>query len=124
VKALAEAGHALDRREKQIIEERKVLDAPPGKHDELEEAATKAKKALDEALEKVASATSDRDTWNVRLQERRPAAEGIDIEALKQAEARARAATSMDGALVDEAAIISARKAEETVKYPPRNARR
>ena len=116
VKALAEAGQALDRREKKIIEERKVLDAPPGKHDALEEAATKAKKALDDALERIASATSDRDTWNARLQERRGAAEGIDIEALKKAEESARAATSIDGAPVDEAAIISARKAEETAK--------
>ncbi len=116
VKALTEAGQALDRHEKTIIEERKVLDAPPGKHDALEEAATKAKKALDDALEKIASASSDRDTWSARLQERRGPAEGIDIEALKKAEERARAATSVDGPPVDEAAIISARKAEETAK--------
>lgn len=116
VKALAEAGQALDRREEKIIEERKVLDAPPGNHDALEGAATEAKKALDGALEKIASASSERETWNARLQERRRAAEGIDIETLKTAEERARAATSMDGAPVDETAIISARKAEETAK--------
>jgi DNA repair exonuclease SbcCD ATPase subunit len=116
MKALAEVGQALDRREKKIIEERRVLDAPPGKHDALEEAATKAKNALDDALERIASATRDSDSWSARLQERRRAAEGINIEALKTAEESARAATIMDGAPVDEAAIISARKAEETAK--------
>jgi DNA repair exonuclease SbcCD ATPase subunit len=116
VRALEEAGQALDRREKKIIDERKVLDAPPGKNDALEEAARKAKKALDAALEKIASGTSDRDTWSARLQERRGAVAGIDIEALKRAEASARASTNIDGPPVDEAAIISARTAEETAK--------
>jgi hypothetical protein len=59
---------ALNHREKKIVEERKLLEAPAGKHDALEEAATKARKALNDALEKIASATSDRDTWNARLQ--------------------------------------------------------
>jgi hypothetical protein len=116
VKALAEAGHVLDRREQRIVEERRALNAPPGKHDALEEAAIKAKKALDDALEKIESATNDRATWNARLQERQRAADGIDIEALKTAEERARAATSMDGAQVNEAAITSARRVEEAAK--------
>ena len=116
VRALAEAVQVLNHHEKRIVEERKLLDAPAGKHDALEEAATKAKKALDDALERIASATSDRDTWNARLQERRGATEGIDIEALKKAEESARAATSIDGAPVDEAAIVSARYAEETAR--------
>jgi hypothetical protein len=48
--------------------------------------------------------------------ERRGTAEGMDIEALKKAEESARAATSVDGAPVHEAAIVSARHAEETAK--------
>jgi len=40
----------------------------------------------------------------------------MDIEALKKAEESARAATSVDGAPVHEAAIVSARHVEETAK--------
>jgi hypothetical protein len=114
--ALAEAGRVIDRREKELIEERKGLDAPPGTHDALEEAAVEAKTALDDALDKFTSATRDRETWNARLQERTRAVEGIDIEALKKAEENARVATSMDGAPVNEAAIVRARDAAQTAK--------
>src|SRR5262249_29216321 len=116
VKALAEAVQALDRREKKIIEERKALDTPPGKHDALEEAATKAKKALDDALEKIASATSDRDTWSARLQEGRRAAEGSEMEARKAAKGGAGAATIRAGARGEGGAIIGARKGGEPAK--------
>ena len=78
--------------------------------------ATKAKKALEDALAKFATATSDRDTWNARLQERRIVAAGVDITALIRGEEDARMASSNDGALVDAPAIAKAQQAEETAK--------
>jgi DNA repair exonuclease SbcCD ATPase subunit len=116
VSTLAQAAQDLDRREKRIAEERKALDAPPGKTDALEEAVTTAKRALDEALAKFGSARSERDTWTARLQERRGAAAGVDIQALARVEEAACGAASDDGAPVDDTMIANARKAEETAK--------
>ena len=94
-----------------------MLNIPPDKHDTLVSAVAAAKRALDEALGRVTTATSERDVWGARLQERRIAAEGIDIEALTRAEDAARAAASSDGAVVDETAVIAARRTEEAAKY-------
>jgi AAA domain len=116
VSALAQAVQDLDRREKRIAEEREILDAPPRKNDALEEAVMKANKALDDALTKIESAKSERDSWNARLQERRGAAAGVGIEALKRAEEAALAAASNDDATVDDTEIAAARKAEEAAK--------
>lgn len=116
VGAVALAAQALDQREKKVAEERKILDAPPMQDDSLAEAVAKARKELEDALAKIASATTERDTWNARLHERRGTAAGVDIVALTKAEDAVRAAASNDGAPVDDAAIASARKAEETAK--------
>jgi hypothetical protein len=76
----------LDRREEKVAEERKILNGPPSKNDALEEAVTVVQRALDAALAKIASATSDRDSWSAWLQERRGAAASVDIVALAQVE--------------------------------------
>jgi hypothetical protein len=113
VGALKQATLGLERRAQKLIDERRVLDAPPETNDSLVEAVTSATKAHSDALANRASAKSDRDSWSARLQERRGSAAGVDIEALTKAEDVARAAASNDGAAVDEAIIASARKAEE-----------
>jgi hypothetical protein len=116
LKNLEAAGVDLGRRERKLAEERTALDAPPINHDALENAVTVAKQALGEALNKVSTATSERDVWTARLQERRIAAAGIYIEALQKAEDAARADARDDGALVDETAIVNARTVEENAK--------
>jgi hypothetical protein len=110
---LARAAEDLDRRAKKLAADRQVLDAPPVKSDAIEEAVTAAKRALEDALAKIGSAVSERDSWIARLQERGSAAAGVDIAALTRVEETARAAASKDGSIVEETEIIKARKAEE-----------
>jgi hypothetical protein len=116
VRALTQAAQDLDQRETTMDDERKVLEAPPSKDDSLAEAAAKAKTELEDALAKAASSTTDRDSWNARLQERRVAVADVDIMALTRTEEATRVASRDDGAPVDDAAIATARKAEETTK--------
>jgi DNA repair exonuclease SbcCD ATPase subunit len=116
VKALGAAAEDLDKRERKLAEGRAVLDSPPSKHDALESAATVARQALEEALNRLSMASSERDIWGARQQERRIAAAGTDIDALQRAEDAARAAAKDDGDPVDEAAIASARKVEENAQ--------
>ncbi|MCX5747957.1 MAG: AAA family ATPase, partial [Proteobacteria bacterium] len=96
---------------KRVAADRAVLDAPRGKRDALEEAALAAREALRVAGELVTTATSERDTWDARLQERSVAIAAIDLDVLARAEADARAAAG-DGRSVDDATISGARSAE------------
>lgn len=116
LRAIGAAAQRLEERERSIAEERKILDVLPGSHDSLEYAVTVAKGALDEGLGQITTATSERDVWNARLQERRGAAGALDMDALKMAEDTARAAASNDGTPVDDAAVVNARGDEETAK--------
>ncbi len=116
VKAIGAATEDLDSRERKLVEARGVLDAPPGRRDALENAVSVAKLALDEAVSRTATATSERDVWGARLQERRAAATKIDIASLQRAEDAARAAARDDGAPVHEATIVGACAAEEDAK--------
>jgi hypothetical protein len=103
----------LDAREARIAADRKVLDAPRGKRDALEDAADAAREALRDAVARVAAATSERDIWGARLQERGTAVTSIELHLLKAAEAEARAAVGDDSRPVDDASIAGARAAEE-----------
>jgi len=111
--ALEAVGRELDARTAKLVADRSVLDAPRGKRDALEEAADVAKKAHDDAITQVATATSERDVWRARLQERVGAAKGLDLEALTKAETEARAALGGDDRAVDDTSIEKARIAED-----------
>jgi len=93
-----------------------MLDAPRGEHDTLEEAADAARQSLADAMAQVATATTDRDTWHARLQERIGAATDVDLERLLGSEGDARTALGGDDRPVDDAAIASARATEDRAK--------
>ena len=99
-------------REGAIAEERKALDAPRGKRDALEESAMNAKRALDDALVQVATAKTDREVWDARLQERVAAAASVQLDTLKKTEDEARAAAG-NHPQVDDAILASSRAAKE-----------
>ncbi|HEY4243207.1 MAG TPA: AAA family ATPase [Kofleriaceae bacterium] len=114
--AVEAAGRQLDLRTAKIATDRNVLDAPRGKREALEEAADAAKKSHDDACAQVATATSERDVWRARLQERTGVATGIDLERLIKAESESQAALGGDDRPADDAAILNARTAEERAK--------
>jgi len=114
--AVQAVGQELDAREARLVADRRVLDAPVDARDALAEAAGAARQALQDAVGKIASATSERDVWGARLQERSVAASTIDLDVLKLAEAEARAAAGENSRAVDHAAIAAASTAETTAR--------
>jgi hypothetical protein len=114
--AVEAASQELDVRTARIAADRGALDALRGKRDALEEAADAARKSLNDALAQVAGATSERDVWRARLQERTRTAAGMDLEELVRAECEARAALDGDDRSVDDAAIARLRAMEENAK--------
>jgi DNA repair exonuclease SbcCD ATPase subunit len=116
IEALRTAAAVLDQREGKLREDCDALDVPPGRNGPLEAAARTAQMALEDALQRIKTVTSERDIWGARLQERLGPASAIRIEVLKSTEDAARRATINDGAPVEEVTIVNARDAEETTK--------
>jgi hypothetical protein len=116
IETLRTGAETLAARERRIVEDRNALDLPLGSHELLETAAKSAKRVLEHAHAQIKAATSERDVWGARLQERLGPASAVDIDRLKAAEDLAQAATKNDGPLVDQTAIAGALDAEKNAK--------